>query len=239
MTNKKIKKIKGIEKYSNKKILITGASNGIGAALLRIFLDAGATVYNFDKVAPTDAGSTKSHFIFCDLRNTSSIISATKKIKDNKIDVFISNAGIIVRDEILSASNDDALASYNIFVEGPRILLGNLNLSPKLQIVNISSMHAKYNDKSPGIYTLHKIMSERLIALASKPYWSNLTCYLGHVDTALTKSGKSNREYAKQKNDRISPELAASLICKSMSLNAITLTYDRVTKSYTVICKNK
>ena len=56
---------------SNKKILITGGSSGIGDALVKGFTDASAIVTNLDIKKPVNLNNAE--FIKCDLSKTNSI----------------------------------------------------------------------------------------------------------------------------------------------------------------------
>ncbi len=242
--------------YRGKNILITGASSGIGAALAQLFIAGGATVYNLDKmdaIAPDQFASRRQsvspnlHFVRCDLCNPASINSAaatltSHKLRKIRIDIFVSNAGIMTRGDVLSVTTRDAATSYAVFVEGPRLLLKKLLdsesqqgcLSKRLRIVHISSMHASFHDKMPGIYALHKILAEEMLELSLRQQWSLITCYFGHVDTALTRKGKSARAYAAQKQGRISAEKAASLVNSCLRLHARALVYDRQSATYSI-----
>ena len=81
---------------SNKKILITGGSSGIGNALVKGFSKANAIVTNLDIKKPVNLNNTE--FIKCDLSKISSLDLALKKyIKIHACpDVVINCAGITI-----------------------------------------------------------------------------------------------------------------------------------------------
>jgi len=70
-------------------VAITGGSGGIGSALATGLIDAGATVYNLDRVAGSDESSS---FIEVDLVDEKSVQNAFAQIA--KLDALIVSAGI-------------------------------------------------------------------------------------------------------------------------------------------------
>ena len=84
---------------SNKKILITGGSSGIGNALVKGFANANAIVTNLDIKQPLNLNNI--NFIKCDLSKINSIDLALKKYIKKYIcpDVVINCAGITVPGE--------------------------------------------------------------------------------------------------------------------------------------------
>ncbi len=73
-----------------KSIILTGGSTGIGAAASSRLLSKGHQVTIFDVVEPTDS---KSHFVQCDMGETSSIENAVASI-NGPVDTLINVAGI-------------------------------------------------------------------------------------------------------------------------------------------------
>ncbi|MGJ0706142.1 SDR family oxidoreductase [Enterococcus avium] len=83
--------------FQDYKVVITGATSGIGLATARLFIKEGATVIgigrNFSKTK--DLGD---RFIprTCDVRDADEIVKTCDFIKetfDNELDVFVNNAG--------------------------------------------------------------------------------------------------------------------------------------------------
>ena len=80
----------------NKRILITGASKGIGLALAKLFLEHGYHVIGTSRNGEIE-GLIHPHLdvVKLDLSDSASIASAVKTIKENyTLDILINNAGI-------------------------------------------------------------------------------------------------------------------------------------------------
>ncbi|TRY20212.1 SDR family oxidoreductase [Tessaracoccus rhinocerotis] len=77
--------------------VVTGASRGIGTAILRSLRDEGATVVNLDIRSP-GSGRVGDLDLTCDVTSPSEVESAVSEIDDTygRIDVLVNNAGIMV-----------------------------------------------------------------------------------------------------------------------------------------------
>jgi NAD(P)-dependent dehydrogenase (short-subunit alcohol dehydrogenase family) len=78
-----------------KRVVITGAGGGIGAALVKAFADEGATIIACDRTANTDEPIAPDHLEVFDLLNSASIGKAAENIlaKFGAPDCLINNAG--------------------------------------------------------------------------------------------------------------------------------------------------
>jgi 3-oxoacyl-[acyl-carrier protein] reductase len=105
-----------MQEFHERKVVISGASKGIGKAIAKAFLDAGATVigvYGSDRSAAdtfmqeceTDAASRENRlFLYpCDVSDESAVLGFYAEIekKFDTIDVLVNNAGIR-RDAVLA-----------------------------------------------------------------------------------------------------------------------------------------
>jgi NAD(P)-dependent dehydrogenase (short-subunit alcohol dehydrogenase family) len=101
--------------WTNKVVVITGASTGIGHATRILLKQKGAIVYNLD-IHPQD--DDNGHFIECDMRDRTAIRKAiaTIAIKEDRIDMLFANAGIHLFAGIEDTSDEelDNIVAINI-----------------------------------------------------------------------------------------------------------------------------
>ncbi|MGJ3253957.1 MAG: SDR family NAD(P)-dependent oxidoreductase [Elainellaceae cyanobacterium] len=78
---------------TNKVAVVTGGASGIGKAIVKRFLDAGATVYSIDLVKSTVVGATA---LSGDVSNESDIVHLLKEAAaaTGHIDILVNNAGV-------------------------------------------------------------------------------------------------------------------------------------------------
>lgn len=94
-----------------KTILITGASSGIGAALVQLFLDIDCTLIliarNLEKLQELELQSTKAqvHVFSCDLKNKREIENTIHFIHEHNlsVDIFVNNAGKSIQRNLLDS----------------------------------------------------------------------------------------------------------------------------------------
>lgn len=84
--------------FSEKTVLVTGGTKGIGAGIARRFLEAGAQVVVCGRQAPEqlpEAGGRVAEFIAADVRDAESLAALFAAIEDRhgRLDVLINNAG--------------------------------------------------------------------------------------------------------------------------------------------------
>lgn len=101
--------------WTNRVVIITGATSGIGKATRLLLHKKGCIVYNFD-ITPHDDGN--GHFILCDMRNRLQVRAAVMQVndKEGRIDMLFSNAGIHLFATIEETSDEelDNLVGINI-----------------------------------------------------------------------------------------------------------------------------
>lgn len=101
-------------KLTNKISIVTGASNGIGLAIAKLFVDNGSTVVLSDVdekaglQAAKDLGS-KASFVKCDVSKSQEVFKLVQSTleKFGRLDVMVNNAGIGALTNILTCSDDD------------------------------------------------------------------------------------------------------------------------------------
>jgi len=151
-----------------KRVLITGASSGIGAASARLFSEYGAILgihYNSsEKEARDIAGSISSnggkvHLLKADLLDR----SACSRLVDDfasatgGIDILVNNAGAIIGNSHFSELDyDDWDKTIALNLTSPFIIaksaFGHMMKSGGGRIINISSISAKYGGSERSIH---------------------------------------------------------------------------------------
>jgi NAD(P)-dependent dehydrogenase (short-subunit alcohol dehydrogenase family) len=143
-------------RLKDKTALITGAAQGLGAAIARRFAEEGAVVFIGDLVQQGEAGKSlaediksrggRAFFLTLDVTGEQSWIDAVAVVEREagRLDILVNNAGINIREpiETLAEKNLDAMLAVN--VKGP--FLGCKHAIPALRragggsILNMSSV---------------------------------------------------------------------------------------------------
>jgi len=121
-------------------IVITGASDGLGLQLAKVFNDAGKRVVNISRTESKYANVN----LLTDLRNVSAIKIATQKINDMEepIEALINCAGVISFESISALSPDEIDRVYDVNVKAPMLLTSALIDKMKVDktdIINVVS----------------------------------------------------------------------------------------------------
>ncbi len=119
--------LKGLK---GKKVFITGASRGIGAATAKLFAAEGAEVVityceGHEEAHKTieecrKAGATKAHLLHLDLRVDASIQNTVAAVVEplGHVDILVNNAGFIVWKPLLEQSFEDIQHQLRVNLEG-------------------------------------------------------------------------------------------------------------------------
>ena len=154
----------------NKKILITGATGGIGKAIAFLFAKNNAELFltgrnkkKLDKLKSQILRLYKvkiSIYVF-DISNYDEIKNAFKNIflKTKNIDVLINNAGILKDNFIGMISNRDINNLINTNLIGPinfTQLVSKIMIKKNSSIINISSIVGKFGNSGQVLYSSSK-----------------------------------------------------------------------------------
>lgn len=183
---------------SSKKIIVTGASRGIGLELTNILLRNGHQVLTLSRSTDTLRELGKNHpnlkAISCDL--TFGIDSVLPEIKEHfkYLDVLVNNAGALINKSFLNTSEADWQRILDVNLMGPVRLIKAIMpmMREGSHIVNISSMGGfQGSSKFPGLsaYSTSKgalsILTECLsVEFAHLGVHINTLC-LGAVQTEM------------------------------------------------------
>jgi len=164
-----------------KRALVTGATKGIGAEIVRVFLDAGADIaaVGRDRSAleelgkAANAGGRELVAIEADLSTVEAPVEAARKALEHfgGIDILVNCAAVALVDPILEASVDDWDMTMNVNVRAPFLLARAV--APGMierrsgKIINISSQtgvvaledHAAYASSKAALNALTKSMT--------------------------------------------------------------------------------
>ncbi|MDZ7755553.1 SDR family oxidoreductase [Rhodohalobacter sp.] len=141
-----------IMEFSNKKILITGGSAGIGKALVREFSEREVTDIavmgrSGEKLDELEKDFPSVHFLKIqgDVSQPEDIKDAVNTVKEqwNTLDILINNAGVVSAGPLEEISDEDVISQVNINLTGlilmTKYFLPLLKQSKNGAIMNISS----------------------------------------------------------------------------------------------------
>lgn len=147
--------------FSNKIVLITGGTNGIGKELVKLFLSLGAQVLTTTTKRNIKSKKKKLRIEYLNFLDQNSVNNFFNKInKLKKIDVLINNAGINKVDNINEIKDQDLKRIYEVNLKGPILMTKNISkimIKKKTgKIVNISSIFGVISRSGRSMYSSTK-----------------------------------------------------------------------------------
>jgi len=188
--------------FTDKTVIITGGTRGIGAAIAKVFLKAGAQLL----VTGTKDGNPKIQRLSDDNNNTqyhqldfssdnsvNKFLNAVHKLK--KIDVLINNAGVNKIESISNISSKDWDWINTVNLKGPFLLTRAVSETMKKQnsgkIINVASIFGVVSKEKRATYSSTKwglIGFTKGVALDLAPFNVHVNAVSpGFVDTDLTR----------------------------------------------------
>lgn len=206
-------------RLNNKIALITGAAQGLGAAIAARFAEEGATVFVCDMnseagnacVAQIESRGGQARFLPLDVSQEASWIVALARVVEQcgRLDVLVNNAGINIRETIedMKEENLDAMLAVN--VKGP--FLGIKHSIPIMRqagggaIINMSSICGLVGHKyTTEAYTITKgavtLMTKAVGVRYAK---DNIRCNSIHPSTVNTPLVQILFQDPKRKEERL------------------------------------
>ena len=121
-------------------IVITGASDGLGLQLARVFKEVGKKVVNISRTESEYADEN----LLTDLRDPDAIVSTAQKINDmdEPIEALINCAGVMSLEKVENISASEIERVFDINIEAPILLTSRLIAKmrkDKSDIINVSS----------------------------------------------------------------------------------------------------
>jgi len=172
-----------------KTCIVTGGSSGIGLSIVELFIRKNYQVFNLD-LQPSNTGT----FIKCDVSDTLQVKNIVESIvKENNIDVLISNAGIHFSGNIENTSESDFDKVLNINVKGAyaaiRAVLPNMKTNNNGAIILMASDQALIAKQNSFAYNMSKVALASMAKTTALDYASfniraNAVCP-GTIETPL------------------------------------------------------
>jgi 3-oxoacyl-[acyl-carrier protein] reductase len=168
--------------YSEKIVLVTGSSRGVGRLIAQHFLDGGATVIGF---ARGEAGimHERHHHVKVDLADVQAIQAAFSTVRKlvPRIDIVINNAAVLTSQYAMIMPPGAAQAMVNVNLLAPFMVSREAaKLMRKNQwgrIINIGSMAASLEPIGDSIYAACKAGLSTLANVMAKEFGPmNVTC---------------------------------------------------------------
>ena len=139
--------------FNNKTVVITGASEGVGAATARMFADAGAnlmlvarTKKNLERVAEELRDKTRVEIFAMDVADAEACLNVFKKAEYEfgRVDILVNNAGLHERGPVEDVSPNDLGNMIDVNLRAPvmltRIALPFLRDAGSGAVVNVGSL---------------------------------------------------------------------------------------------------
>ena len=221
---------------TEKIVLLTGGSSGIGRCAARRLADAGCRVYELSRRDSRQAGITH---LPCDVTRQDQVEAAVQTVVDRegRIDIVVNNAGFGISGAVEFTDTEDArrLLDVNFFgmVRVNRAVLPHMRRAGGGRIVNLSSVAAMAPIPFQTYYSASKAaVNAYTLALANEVRPFGITvCAVqpGDIATGFTaareKSQTGDREYggrigrsvARMERDEktgMAPEAAGAFLCR-------------------------
>jgi 3-oxoacyl-[acyl-carrier protein] reductase len=182
-------------RFSDKKVLVTGASRGIGAAIAGAFQKQGATVIGTRTASKENEGGSCDQWIVSDFTSLDDIKFCAEEIRKIEPDILINNAGINKIAPFEDIVLNDFLLIQQVNVVAPFLFCQAAIPAMKKKrwgrIVNIASIWGKISKKFRASYSASKFALDGLTIALSAEHASEgilANCVSpGFVDTELTR----------------------------------------------------
>lgn len=198
-------------KFDGKVVAISGAAGGIGAATARRFREGGAELILIDQ--PSEALSSLAaelgakRIVHCDQTQNEQIVRACEEV--GEVDIFINNAGVILRKPLFEHSFQDIDSIFSINITGAMKLA--IGLARKMRkstggrggvIVNIATQHAFGGGGGRAAYAASKAAMVQFTKASSVEWIEEgiRVCGVapGPVSSPMTEIARQSSDYVTQ-----------------------------------------
>jgi 3-oxoacyl-[acyl-carrier protein] reductase len=207
--------------YSDKVILITGTSRGVGLEIAMHFLNLGGIVIGISRTSGVISHNNYTHYSV-DLSNQDDIVNCFKnQVSRNfsSIDIIINNAAMLTSQfsmimplkNAIEMVNVNLMAVFLISRESVKLMRRN-NFG---RIINIGSMASSLEPMGDSIYAATKSACITLTNVMAKEFSHlNITCNTLSITAIETDMFNSHSEIAKDKIAKIIQNLPIPRIAK-------------------------
>jgi len=146
---------------SDKTVLITGASSGIGKAIAEFLQERGYRVYGTSR-NPQNYPNSKIELVALEVTDTDSIQKAVQQVieKENKIDVLINNAGIGITGALEEIPSEQIKRNFETNLFGPievmKAVLPQMRKQRSGIIINVTSIAGYMGLPYRSVYSASK-----------------------------------------------------------------------------------
>lgn len=224
-------------KLVGKTVVVTGASRGIGEAIAKECVAAGATVIGVARNAILLEQTMKAiggKRVVCDLADASAVdgLIARIEVTYGPVDVLVNNAGVDHTGYFANTSNDDVRSIIQINqitpIELVRQVLPGMTTRNSGHIVNVSSLAASagfvgmslYCSSKAGLSNFHRVLRHEL---ASSPVRTTLV-EIGPIPTDMLDGvyslAATERSFRRMRRLGLMPEMPRQRVAREVR-NAI------------------
>lgn len=181
-------------RFSGRKVVVSGASRGIGRAIAQAFRNEGAWVIGTRTGNNTQSDDVCQDWIAADFLNLEQIKACAERVRAAEPDVLVNNAGINKIAPFIEITPDDFLSIQRVNVFAP-FLLCQAAIPAMVRkgwgrIVNVSSIWGKVSKEHRAAYSTSKFALDGMtLALAAEHAVDGIiaNCIApGFIDTELT-----------------------------------------------------
>lgn len=155
--------------FKDKTVIVTGGSEGVGAATARLFADAGANLVlvarnrkNLEAIATELRDRARVEIFPMDVSDADSCVDLIKKTlyEFGRIDVLVNNAGLHVRGNVESVPAEDLARMIDVNLRAPivlmRLVLPHIREAGSGAIVNVASLAGRAPVPGSAAYSASK-----------------------------------------------------------------------------------
>jgi len=155
--------------FNDKTVIVTGGSEGVGAAAARLFADAGANLMlvarnrkNLEAIAAELRDRTRVQIFPMDVSDADSCVDLFKKtlFEFGRIDVLVNNAGYHARGYVESVTADELARTIDVNLRAPimlmRLALPHIRDAGGGAIINVASLAGRTPVPGSAAYSASK-----------------------------------------------------------------------------------